>query len=140
MGEAEVEMTNEKPWRIADLLADLTFVPFGNGMERATINGVQIVRQNGRYWIMTTTVRSGATLARRTSIPLWIICSESESGDGRPLDGGPDGGTYTEGWVVTRYLWNLFHRPHSWFDLFTQMEGPPQNLAEWQAAIADMER
>jgi hypothetical protein len=44
-------MTNEKPWRIADLLADLTFVPFGNGME--TVNGVQIVRQNGRYWIMT---------------------------------------------------------------------------------------
>jgi hypothetical protein len=36
--------------------------------------------------------------------------------------------------------WNLFHRPHSWFDLFTQMEGPPQNLAEWEAAIADMER
>ena len=35
---------------------------------------------------------------------------------------------------------NLFHRPHSWFDLFTQMEGPPQNLAEWQAALADMER
>src|SRR5262249_10776117 len=26
-------------------------------------------------------VLSGATLARRTSIPLWIICSESESGD-----------------------------------------------------------
>jgi len=46
-------MTNEKQWRISDLLADLTFVPFGNGMERAAINGVQIVRQNGRYWIMT---------------------------------------------------------------------------------------
>src|SRR5262249_25042505 len=29
----KVEMTNEKPWRIADLLADLTFVPLGNGME-----------------------------------------------------------------------------------------------------------
>src|SRR5262245_6669943 len=29
-------------------------------------------------------VLSGATLARRTSIPLWIICSESESADGRP--------------------------------------------------------
>src|SRR5215813_1555949 len=53
VGEAEVEMSNEKPWRIADLLADLTFVPLDNGMERATINGVQIVRQNGRYWIMT---------------------------------------------------------------------------------------
>jgi hypothetical protein len=53
MGKAEVEMSNEKPWRIADLLADLTFVPLDNGMERATINGVQIVRQNGRYWIMT---------------------------------------------------------------------------------------
>jgi hypothetical protein len=53
VGEAEVEMTNEKPWRIADLLADLTFVPLDSGMERGTINGVQIVRQNGRYWIMT---------------------------------------------------------------------------------------
>jgi hypothetical protein len=53
MREAEVEMTNEKPWRVADPLADLTFVPFDNGMERATINGGQIVRQNGRYWIMT---------------------------------------------------------------------------------------
>jgi len=47
LGKAEVEMTNEKPRRIADLLADLTFVSFGNGMERATINGVQIVRQTG---------------------------------------------------------------------------------------------
>jgi len=46
-------MTNEKPWRIADLLAGLTFTPVGNGMERATINGVQIVRQNERYWITT---------------------------------------------------------------------------------------
>jgi hypothetical protein len=26
LGEAEVKMSNEKPWRIADLLADLTFV------------------------------------------------------------------------------------------------------------------
>jgi len=41
-------MSNEKPWRVADLLADLTFVPLGNGMARATINGVQIVRQHGR--------------------------------------------------------------------------------------------
>jgi hypothetical protein len=53
LAQWKVEMTNEKPWRIADLLADLTFVPVGNRMERATINGVQIVRQNGRYWIMT---------------------------------------------------------------------------------------
>jgi hypothetical protein len=40
-------MTDEKPWR----LADLTFVPLGDGRERATINGVEIVRLNGRYWI-----------------------------------------------------------------------------------------
>jgi hypothetical protein len=26
LGEAEVKMSNEKPWRIADLLADLRFV------------------------------------------------------------------------------------------------------------------
>jgi hypothetical protein len=37
-------MTDEKPWR----LADLTFVPLGDGRERATINGVEIVRLNGR--------------------------------------------------------------------------------------------
>jgi hypothetical protein len=36
--------------------------------------------------------------------------------------------------------WNLFHRPYSWFDRFMEKEGPPQNLAKWQAAIADMER
>jgi hypothetical protein len=29
--------------------------------------------------------------------------------------------------------------PHSWFGLFTQMEGPPPNLAEWQAAIAGID-
>jgi hypothetical protein len=33
---------------------------------------------------------------------------------------------------------NLFHQPVSWFDLFTRMEGPPQNLAEWRAAGAPM--
>jgi hypothetical protein len=43
-------MTNGRPWR----LADLTFVPLGDGRERAAINGdVEIVRHNGRYWIMT---------------------------------------------------------------------------------------
>jgi hypothetical protein len=35
--------------------------------------------------------------------------------------------------------WNLFHRPYSWFDLFMEKEGPPENLAEWQAVIAEME-
>ena len=45
----EVEVTNDCPWR----LADLSFVPSGNGRERATINGVEVVRENGRYWIIT---------------------------------------------------------------------------------------
>jgi len=50
MRKTEVAVTNERPWR----LADLTFVPLGDGRERAAINGeVEIVRQNGRYWIMT---------------------------------------------------------------------------------------
>src|SRR5215471_19877752 len=49
LGEREVAVTNDRPWR----LADLTFVPSGSGRERATINGVRVVRQNGRYWIMT---------------------------------------------------------------------------------------
>jgi hypothetical protein len=31
---------------------------------------------------------------------------------------------------------NLFHRPNSWFDLFMSDEtGPPDNMAEWQAAM-----
>jgi hypothetical protein len=35
---------------------------------------------------------------------------------------------------------NLFHRPDSWFDLFSQREqGPPPNLAEWQAASAEID-
>jgi hypothetical protein len=42
-------MTNDRQWR----LADLTFVPSGEGRERATINGVEVVRENGRYWIVT---------------------------------------------------------------------------------------
>jgi hypothetical protein len=42
-------MTNARPWR----LADLVFVPFGDGSERATIDGGEVVRESGRYWIMT---------------------------------------------------------------------------------------
>ena len=43
-------MTNDRAWR----LTDLTFVPLGDGRERATINGeVEILRKNGRYWITT---------------------------------------------------------------------------------------
>ena len=41
-------VTNDRPWR----LADLTFVPSGDGREKATINGVEIVRLNGRYSIV----------------------------------------------------------------------------------------
>ena len=42
-------VTNDRPWR----LADLSFVPSGNGLEKATINGVEVVKENGRYWIIT---------------------------------------------------------------------------------------
>jgi hypothetical protein len=42
-------VTNDRPWR----LAELSFIPSGNGRERATINGVEVVRENGRYWIIT---------------------------------------------------------------------------------------
>jgi hypothetical protein len=42
-------VTNDRPWR----LASLSFAPSGNGRERATINGVEVVRENGRYWITT---------------------------------------------------------------------------------------
>jgi hypothetical protein len=44
-----VEVTNERPWR----LADLTFLPAETGRERATLEGVEVVRENGRYWILT---------------------------------------------------------------------------------------
>jgi hypothetical protein len=44
-----VAVTNDQPWH----LADLTFVPSGDGEERATINGVEVIRENGRYWVLT---------------------------------------------------------------------------------------
>jgi hypothetical protein len=40
---------NDRPWR----LTDLAFVPAGDGRERAAINGVEVIRENGRYWIIT---------------------------------------------------------------------------------------
>jgi hypothetical protein len=40
-------MTSEHPWR----LQDLEFEPAGEGTERATIDGVEIVRVNGKYSI-----------------------------------------------------------------------------------------
>jgi hypothetical protein len=41
-------MTDQKPWR----LEDLAFESMGDDQrERATIDGVEIVRQDGRYWI-----------------------------------------------------------------------------------------
>ena len=42
-------MTDDRPWR----LTDLTFVPLGDGRERATINGEVEIVKNGRYWITT---------------------------------------------------------------------------------------
>jgi hypothetical protein len=41
-------MTEQKPWR----LEDLTFESMGDDRsEKATINGIEIVRQDGRYLI-----------------------------------------------------------------------------------------
>jgi hypothetical protein len=42
-------VTTDQTWR----LADLTFVS-EDGRERATINGVEVIRENGRYWIITS--------------------------------------------------------------------------------------
>jgi hypothetical protein len=43
-----VEMTDQKPWR----LEDLAFESMGDDRtEKVTIDGVEIVRQDGRYWI-----------------------------------------------------------------------------------------
>jgi hypothetical protein len=36
-------------WR----LADLNFVSTGDRTESATLDGVEVIRENGRYWIMT---------------------------------------------------------------------------------------
>jgi hypothetical protein len=50
LGEGEVEMTDQKPWR----LEDLAFESMGDDRrEKATIDGVEIVREDGRYWIRT---------------------------------------------------------------------------------------
>jgi hypothetical protein len=51
-------MTNDCPWR----LADLTFVRSGEGTERVTLNGVEIVRKRGDTGSGLTMVLSGATL------------------------------------------------------------------------------
>jgi hypothetical protein len=41
-------MTDQKPWR----LEDLAFESMGDDQrEKVTIDGVEIVRQDGRYWI-----------------------------------------------------------------------------------------
>jgi hypothetical protein len=41
-------MTDQKPWR----LEDLAFESIGDDQrEKATIDGIEIVRQDGRYWI-----------------------------------------------------------------------------------------
>jgi hypothetical protein len=43
-----MEMTDQKPW----CLEDLVFEPMGDDLrEWARIDGVEIVRQDGRYWI-----------------------------------------------------------------------------------------
>jgi hypothetical protein len=48
LGEGKVEMTDQKPWR----LEDLAFESMGDDQrERAMIDGVVIMRQDGKYWI-----------------------------------------------------------------------------------------
>ena len=49
LGPGQEAVTNDRPWR----LTDLTFVLAGDGRDRATINGVEVIRENGRYWIIT---------------------------------------------------------------------------------------
>ena len=59
-------MTDQKPWRPEDL----AFESMGDDRRRkATIDGVEIVRQDGRYWINSPTA-SGRSLVRRRSTPL----------------------------------------------------------------------
>jgi len=33
---------------------------------------------------------------------------------------------------------NLFHRPHSWFDIMLAENGPPSNLDEWRSAAREL--
>jgi hypothetical protein len=49
LGQSEVAVSEGQSWR----LADLNFVSTGDGTERATLDGVEVIRENGRYWIMT---------------------------------------------------------------------------------------
>jgi hypothetical protein len=72
-------MTNDRPWR----LADLTFVPSGQGRERATINGVEVVRENGRYWITTPNGPLWSNIDERGVDPALTYLSGSESRSSR---------------------------------------------------------
>ena len=66
-------MTDQKPWR----LEDLVFESMGDDLrERATIDGVEIVRQDGRYWINSPYAQWSNLMIGR-STPLLIFCSTS---------------------------------------------------------------
>jgi hypothetical protein len=75
LGPGQEAVTNDRPWR----LTDLTFVLAGDGRDRATINGVEVIRENGRYWIITPSGLSGAILMSAGSIPPCSICSGKSS-------------------------------------------------------------
>ena len=54
-------MTSEHPWR----LQDLEYEPADGGRERATIDGVEIVRVNGKYSITSPYGRGETRMRRR---------------------------------------------------------------------------
>jgi hypothetical protein len=69
-------MTNDRPWR----LADLKFVPSGNGREKATINGIRIVREDGRYWILTPNGPLWSNIDERGVDPALNYLREAKAG------------------------------------------------------------
>jgi hypothetical protein len=67
-------LTDEKPWR----LADLTFEPVGDGRrEKATIDGIEIVREEGSTGSTPPTAWSDASEAEANGALNWLYGQKS---------------------------------------------------------------
>jgi NACalpha-BTF3-like transcription factor len=71
------EMTDQKPWR----LEDLVFVSMGDDLrEIATIDGVEIVRQDGRYWISSPYAQWANLTDREVGPALNVLFGKRQGG------------------------------------------------------------
>ena len=78
-------MTDQKQWR----LEDLVFKSMGDDLrEIATINGVAIVRQNGRYWISAPYAQWANLTDREVGPALNVLFDKRQGGRAREGLGG----------------------------------------------------